>query len=144
MNYTYWSVLLLSIFLASCGSAGDAEGPAGEIEIDGSSTVFPITEAIAEEFRAKAPNVRVTVGLSGTGGAFQKFLHEDIGIVNASPKIKPEEATKAADQGEEYVRLSVAYDGLSVVVHPRNDWVQQVRVANREIWGPAAQGEPPH
>ncbi|HLR25351.1 MAG TPA: PstS family phosphate ABC transporter substrate-binding protein [Fodinibius sp.] len=145
MNYTYWSVLLLSIFLASCGSSGDAKGPSGEIEIDGSSTVFPITEAIAEEFRAKAPDVRVTVGVSGTGGGFQKFLRGDIGIVNASRKIKPEEATKAAEQGVKYVRLSVAYDGLAVVVHPKNDWVEQISVADlKKIWEPAAQGKITH
>lgn len=134
--------LVLSLtFMLSCGSGGDS-GRSGSINIDGSSTVFPITEAVAEEFRSEAPGVRVTVGVSGTGGGFQKFIRGEIAINNASREIKPTEEKAAEEQGVEYVRLSVAYDGLAVVVHPENDWVDYVTVEELEtIWEPEAQGE---
>ena len=147
MGYKYLAILLLSgMVLASCGSGGSSEGQlGGEIKIDGSSTVFPITEAVAEEFRSEAPEVRVTVGFSGTGGGFQKFLRGDIGINNASREIKPSEISKAKEKGVEYVRLSVAYDGLAVLVNPKNDWVEDVTIEElKKIWEPSAQGEVTH
>lgn len=132
----------LGLLLSSC-SGGDTEGTlSGEVKIDGSSTVFPISEAIAEEFRSEAPNVRVTVGVSGTGGGFQKFIRGDIDINNASREIQPSEIKKAEENGVDYVRLSVAYDGLAVVVNPQNDWVDYLTVEELEkIWEPSAQGE---
>lgn len=135
-----------SLLLVSCGSGGSSEGKlSGEIKIDGSSTVFPITEAVAEEFRSEAPNVRVTVGVSGTGGGFQKFLRGDTDINDASRAISPGEKEKAKANGIEYIRLSVAYDGLAVLVNPKNDWVDHFTVEElKKIWEPSAQGEVTH
>ncbi|MEL7834790.1 PstS family phosphate ABC transporter substrate-binding protein [Fodinibius sp. Rm-B-1B1-1] len=131
-------ILFSGVFLYSCGSGGSTE----QIQIDGSSTVFPLTEAIAEEYRSEAPNVRVTVGRSGTGGGFQKFIRGDIDINNASREIKESEVEVARENGIEFLELSVAYDGLSVVVHPDNDWVDYITVEElRKIWEPEAQGE---
>jgi phosphate transport system substrate-binding protein len=131
-------VLFSGLFMYSCGSGGSSQ----EIKIDGSSTVFPITEAVAEEFRSEAPNVRVTVGLSGTGGGFQKFLRGETDINDASREITPGEMETAKKNGIEYVRLSVAYDGLAVVAHPDNDWVDEITVEElKTIWEPSAQGE---
>lgn len=140
MARRYLSLLILSsVFILSCSS--NKNGRSGSIDIDGSSTVFPVTEAVAEEFRSKVPNVRVTVGISGTGGGFQKFIRGEIGINNASRSIKPSEIESAEKNGIEYVELSIAYDGLAVIVNPGNDWVDYVTVEELEkIWEPAAQG----
>jgi len=131
-----------ALFLGACGGNGGAESDlSGNIEIDGSSTVYPITEAVAEEFRAEAPDVRVTVGVSGTGGGFQKFSRGTIDIVNASREINPAEASQAEENGISYVELPVAYDGLTVVVHPENDWAKDITAEElKKIWEPAAQG----
>lgn len=124
--------------LSSCGTGEDRKS----IQIDGSSTVFPVTEAVAEEYRSEAPNVRVTVGVSGTGGGFKKFIRGDIDINNASREIKPSEIKLAEENDVDYVRLSVAYDGLAVVVHPENDWVDYFTVEELEkLWQPSAQQE---
>lgn len=128
------------LFLVSCGS-GDIK----QINIGGSSTVYPITEAVAEEFRqafqSDTVNIRITVGVSGTGGGFQKFIRGEIGIVDASREIYPEEIEAAEKQGVEYVQLAVAYDGLAVVVNPKNDWVEYLTVEElQKIWEPEAQG----
>ncbi|MCW9708108.1 PstS family phosphate ABC transporter substrate-binding protein [Fodinibius salsisoli] len=135
--------IISSLLLVSCGPGGSSEDQlSGEIQIDGSSTVFPITEAVAEEFRSEAPNVRVTVGVSGTGGGFQKFLRGDTDINNASRAISPGEKEKAGGNGIDYLRLSVAYDGLAVLVNPSNDWVDYFTVEElKTIWEPSAQGE---
>lgn len=134
-------VILCGLLLSSCGS-GKKSGDtlSGEVQIDGSSTVFPITEAVAEEFRSEAPNVRVTVGVSGTGGGFKKFLRGETDINDASREIKPSEVKQAEETGVDYVRLSVAYDGLAVVVNPQNDWVDYFTVQElKKIWEPSAQ-----
>lgn len=134
---TLFSILCLFL-LSSCGGGGETK----EIQIDGSSTVFPITEAIAEEYRGEAPDVRVSVGVSGTGGGFQKFLRGEIDINNASREIQPSERQLAQKNNIRYQQLSVAYDGLAVVVHPENDWVEDITVEElRQIWSPEAQGE---
>lgn len=135
------SAIFLGLLLSSC-SGGSSDGTlSGEVKIDGSSTVFPISEAVAEEFRSEAPNVRVTVGVSGTGGGFQKFIRGDVDINNASREIQPSEIKKAEENDVDYVRLSVAYDGLAVVVNPQNDWVDHLTVEELEkIWEPSAQG----
>ncbi|HLR32561.1 MAG TPA: PstS family phosphate ABC transporter substrate-binding protein [Fodinibius sp.] len=140
----YTGLLILGgLFLASCGSGGDQLS--GEIRVDGSSTVFPITEAVAEEFRREAPDTRVTVGISGTGGGFQKFLRGETHINNASREISPGEIKTAEKNGIEYLQLSVAYDGLAVLVHPENDWVDHFTVEElKTIWEPEAQGEVTH
>lgn len=133
-----------TLLFSACGgdSSREAEGDlSGTVQIDGSSTVYPITEAVAEEFRAEAPAVKVTVGVSGTGGGMKKFTRGEIDIVNASRKINPAEAEQAKSNNIEFVELEVAYDGLTVVVHPENDWVKEITVAElKKIWEPAAQG----
>ncbi|MBW3565458.1 MAG: PstS family phosphate ABC transporter substrate-binding protein [Acidobacteria bacterium] len=137
------------IALAGCGggesATGDsaaAGGASGEISLDGSSTVFPITEAIAEEFRRNHPGARVSIGVSGTGGGFKKFCAGETDIQNASRIIKESEIAACAEAGIEWIELPVAYDGLAVVVNPENDWVNMITVEElRTIWEPAAQGE---
>lgn len=114
-----------------------ADDLSGEIRIDGSSTVFPITEAVAEEFNAVQPNVKIPVGVSGTGGGFTKFIAKETDISDASRPIKDEEATSAQEAGVEYVELKVAFDGLSVLVNPENTWVDYLTVEElQKIWAP--------
>lgn len=134
--------LALAVFcgfiLSSCSSGNSSSN---EVKIDGSSTVFPITEAVAEEFRSEAPNVRVTVGVSGTGGGFKKFLRGETDINNASREIQPIEIKQAKEEGIDYIRLSVAYDGLAVVINPKNDWANYFTVQElKKLWEPDAQG----
>ncbi|WP_010173409.1 PstS family phosphate ABC transporter substrate-binding protein [Bacillus coahuilensis] len=100
----------------------------GDITIDGSSTVYPIMEAVAEEFMMANPNVNVTVGLSGTGGGFEKFTAGETQISDASRPIKDEEVQALADAGIEWTEFKVANDGLSVVVNTENDWVDYLTV----------------
>lgn len=139
-----WGILFLAAILAlglsACGGSnddGDSEKLTGDISIDGSSTVFPITEAIAEEFNAVNPRVRIPVGVSGTGGGFKKFIAGETDISNASRPIKEQEALDAAAAGIEYIELMVAYDGLSILVNPENTWVDSLTVEElNKIWGP--------
>lgn len=100
----------------------------GEIKVDGSSTVFPLTEAAAEEFGKENKDVRVSVGTSGTGGGFKQFCAGEIAISNASRHIKDEEAAKCKEAGIEFTELSVAYDGLSIVIHKDNDFIDHLTV----------------
>jgi len=109
----------------------------GTVKVDGSSTVFPITEAVAEEFQIANPKVRVTVGISGTGGGFKKFYAGEIDVSDASRPIAAAEMEAAAKNGVEYVELPVAYDGLSIVVNPRNTFVSSLTVEElKKIWQP--------
>lgn len=100
----------------------------GSIAIDGSSTVYPITEAIAEAFKKEAPNVNITVGVSGTGGGFKRFAANETDISDASRPIKPSESAKCGESGVGYLELPVAYDGLTIVVSRSNDWVDHLTV----------------
>lgn len=100
----------------------------GVLRADGSSTVYPIAEAVSEEFSEAAPNVNVTVGRSGTGGGFKRFSAGEVDISNASRPIKKGEAEMAAAKGIEFVELPVAYDGLTVVVNKGNTWVKQLTI----------------
>ncbi len=112
------------------------------VKIDGSSTVFPITEGIAEDFQAANKGYKVTVGVSGTGGGFKKFCRDETDISDASRPItaKEMEACKAA--GVEYFELPVAFDALTVVINPKNTWLKEATVAElKAIWEPAAQGK---
>ena len=102
---------------------------AGEISVDGSSTVFPITEAMAAEFGILNPDVRVTVGVSGTGGGFKRFCAGETDISDASRPIKNKEVAICDENSIDFIELPVAYDGLTVAVHPDNDWVDQLTVA---------------
>jgi phosphate transport system substrate-binding protein len=116
-------------------------GPAQTITIDGSSTVHPITEAVAEEFQKGNP-ARVTIGVSGTGGGFKKFCAKETVVSGASRPIKPSEAEACAAAGVEYIELPVAYDGLAVVVSPKTDWVDSMTVTElKALWEPEAQGK---
>jgi phosphate transport system substrate-binding protein len=112
----------------------------GDIDGDGSSTVFPITEAVAEEFGQLHSGVRVTAGIAGTGGGFEKFCAGETDFNDASRPIKDEEAQTCADAGIEFTEFQVAFDGLSVVTNPSNDFVDCLTVEElKKIWEPAAE-----
>lgn len=114
----------------------------GRVNVDGSSTVFPVTQAMAEEFSLVAPNVQVPVGVSGTGGGFELFCAGETDISDASRPISEEEAAICAEAGIEFIEIPVAYDGLSVVVNPENDWVDCLTVEQlNTIWAPESEGE---
>ena len=126
------------IVLASTASilvAANQDAPAnlaamkGSIRIDGSSTVYPITEAVAEEFSKVAPKVNVTVGISGTGGGFKRFCAGETAISDASRPITPSEVALAASNKIEFIEIPIAYDALSIVVNPKNDWMKSVSLA---------------
>lgn len=129
--------------LFSCGSrdrAGDENAMKGRITIDGSSTVYPITEAVAEEFLVEQRGVKITVGVSGTGGGFKKFGRGEIDINDASRPIKEQEAVAAREMNIDYVELTVAFDGLAVLVNKENTWVNDITVEElKRIWEPSAQ-----
>ena len=132
--------LTLAVVVAGC-AGGEQSAGSSVIAIDGSSTVFPITEAVAEEFQKASPGARVTVGISGTGGGFSKFCAGEIDISDASRPIKPVEVEACAAAGIGFVELPVAYDGIAIVVNPENDWVDTLTTADlRRMWEPAAQG----
>lgn len=163
--------IVASMALVACGSAGqpDASAPSpggaggqpgaevapqpaldvggytalsGDIDVDGSSTVFPITEAVAEEF-GKLTNgqVRVTVGVSGTGGGFKKFCNGETQVSDASRPIKAREVALCAERGLEYIEIPVAIDGLTVIANKENDWAQCVTIEELDrMWGPEAEG----
>jgi phosphate transport system substrate-binding protein len=112
------------------------------IKIDGSSTVFPITEAVAEEFQAANRGMKVTVGISGTGGGFKKFCAGETDLSDASRPIKESEIKQCADNKIAYIELPVAYDGIAIMVNPKNNWVDYLTVKElKKIWEPAAQGK---
>lgn len=117
-------------------------GLKGGVAIDGSSTVFPITEAIAEEFQKANPDVRVTVGVSGTGGGFKKFCSGETVIADASRPIKKEEAAACKAANIEYVEVPIAFDALSVVVSKDNTWATCLTTKElKKIWAPEAEGK---
>jgi phosphate transport system substrate-binding protein len=125
------------------GEAGETKEPTkaggGIVKVDGSSTVFPISEAVAEEFRSKGD---ATVAASGTGGGFKKFCRGELDVTGASRPIKQSEADECKSAGIEFIELPVAYDGLAVVVNPKNDWVDHLTVAElKKMWEPEAQGK---
>jgi phosphate transport system substrate-binding protein len=136
---------LLAVAAAFAGALGANAVPAyaQTVKIDGSSTVFPITEAMAEDFqKAKKGKIRVTVGISGTGGGFKKFCRGETDISDASRPILKKEMDDCRAAGVQYIELPVAYDALTVVIHPDNKWAQTLTVAElRKMWEPAAQGK---
>ncbi|MBE9170013.1 PstS family phosphate ABC transporter substrate-binding protein [Pleurocapsales cyanobacterium LEGE 06147] len=142
------SLVTLLATLTACDGGGQNAGSTngetlrGDITIDGSSTVFPITEAMAEEFQIENPGTRVTVGISGTGGGFKKFCAGETDIQDASRPIKDSEMEACQQAGIEFIELPVAYDALSVVVNSQNDWVDCLTTEElQKIWEPAAQGK---
>ncbi len=143
------TIIAFSLIISACGNKkgenetaqSDGGNLEGTIKVDGSSTVFPITEAVAEEFRKEQPRVKVTIGVSGTGGGFQKFSRGETNISNASRPIKDLEKAACAENNINYIQLEVAYDGLAVTVNPENTWVDNFTVEElKKIWEPAAQG----
>jgi phosphate transport system substrate-binding protein len=134
---------LLFLSLATVVGIAPTVAKAQIIQIDGSSTVFPVTEAVAEEFqKAKKGKVKVTVGISGTGGGFKKFCRGETDISDASRPILKQEMEACKGSGVEYYELPVAYDALTVMVNPKNDWAGSMTVAElKKIWEPAAQGK---
>ncbi|MFO3797612.1 MAG: phosphate ABC transporter substrate-binding protein PstS family protein, partial [Anaerolineales bacterium] len=165
LYFILMSVVLLSLVLAACGSApttasapataapnntsAPAQSPTqgakeleGTILVDGSSTVAPITMAVAEEFQKEFPKVQVPVGISGTGGGFKKFCVGETDISDASRPIKESEVELCKQNGIEYIELPVAFDGLAVMVNPSNDFVSCLTVAElKKIWEPEAEGK---
>ena len=124
--------------LLAAGAGQDSAALRGAIRIDGSSTVYPITEAVAEEFSKQASKVNVSVGISGTGGGFKRFCVGETDITDASRPITPSEVTLAAEKKVEYIEIPVAYDALTVVVNPKNDWVKSLTVEQvRKIYSAA-------
>ncbi|MEM3086459.1 MAG: PstS family phosphate ABC transporter substrate-binding protein [Halobacteria archaeon] len=127
---------------ATPASTAAPSGPlSGSVKADGSSTVFPISEAVAEEFQKKNPNVRVTVGISGTGGGFKKFCAGEIDISDASRPIRQAEIDACKSAGIEYVEFQVAWDGLSVMVNPKNYFIAGncIKTADlKAIWEPGS------
>ena len=138
--------LLTAATLTLAGLSPAPTADAQVIKIDGSSTVFPITEAVAEEFQiAKRGKVRVTVGVSGTGGGFKKFCRGETDISNASRPILKAEMDECRKAGITYLEMPVAYDALTVVVNPKNTWIKSMTVAElKKMWEPAAQGKITH
>src|SRR3990167_3539874 len=129
-------VILLAIGLINCSKSGLAADP---VKVDGSSTVFPITEAVAEEF-GKSGGGKVIVGISGTGGGFKRFCRGETDISDASRPIKQKEIDACRASGIQYLELPVAYDGLAVVMNPQNSWVDHLTVEElKKIWEPSAQ-----
>ena len=130
----------LALVLAACGGddnkGGGGSDLSGTIRIDGSSTVGPLTEAAAELFREENPNVRITVGISGTGGGFEKFCAKEIDIADASRSIDSEEEVPICKKnGVKYTEIQIANDGLANVVNPDNDWAKCLTTAElKKIW----------
>lgn len=126
-----FTMLLPLILLAGC-----MDTPVS-IVIDGSSTVYPMTEAVAEEYREEAPEVRVIAGVSGTGGGMKKFIAGTIDVCGASRPIRDAEKKACSEAGVQFVQLEVAFDGLAVVLNPANDWCDHLTVDQlKELWRP--------
>jgi phosphate transport system substrate-binding protein len=143
MKFIMMALLLISITVfAGCVGGGKTKTApeqvtlSGAVKVDGSSTVYPITEAVSEEFQKLYPKVRVTVGISGTGGGFKKFCNGETDISDASRPIKQREIDACTAKGIYFIEIPVAFDGLSVMVNPANDWIGEgMTVAElREIW----------
>ena len=140
------TLIALATVTAVLGSIAGTTVPAMAedkiIKVDGSSTVFPITEAVAEEFQKSQKGTKVTVGVSGTGGGFKKFCRGETDISDASRPISKKEMDSCKEAGIKYVELPVAFDALTVVVNPKNDWLKTATVEElKKMWEPEAQGK---
>jgi phosphate transport system substrate-binding protein len=128
-----------ALLLGACGSSGGAESNgeqlSGNVKVDGSSTVAPIAEAINEEYAAVQPDVKVSIGVSGSGGGFEKFIAGETDLSNASRPIKDEEKSSLEEAGIDFTEFKVANDGLSVVVNKENDWIEELTMEDlRKLW----------
>jgi phosphate ABC transporter substrate-binding protein, PhoT family (TC 3.A.1.7.1) len=131
-------IFALLVLVISCTPKGKVQ----VVSTDGSSTVYPITEAVADKFQKENPNIKVTVGISGTGGGFKKFCRGETDMSNASRPIKDKEIETCKQNGIEFIEIPIAYDALTVVVNPQNDWVDYLTVEElKKIWEPEAQGK---
>jgi len=138
-TYVLMLVAISAFALAGCGSD---DGETQSIRIDGSSTTYPLTEAVAEEFMRANPDVRITVGESGTGGGFSKFLRGETDLNDASRPITTGERDQAETAGIEFIEIPVAYDGIAVVAHPEVDWADCLSADElRRIWSPESEVE---
>src|SRR5687767_15682156 len=139
-----WNKLAATAVLGGLAAAVAPQYAAAQsaIKIDGSSTVFPIAEAVAEEFQiSKRGKVRVTVGIAGTGGGFKRFCRGETDISNASRPILKEEMDACRAAGIKYIEIPVAFDALTVVTHKDNTWAKSMTIADlKKIWEPGAQG----
>ena len=141
MQTKFVKVLSVAAVLAATFNVHSAFAADKLIKIDGSSTVYPITEAVAEEYQ-KATKVKVTVGISGTGGGFKKFCRGETDVQNASRPILKKEMDACKEAGVQYIELPVAYDGLTVVINKNNDFVKSLTVEElKKMWEPSAQGK---
>lgn len=134
-----------AIILSACGGqpadGGDSEGLTGAVTADGSSTVAPLAEAAADQFRDVEPGINVTVATSGTGGGFKAFCAGETDISDASRPIKDEEAAECEANGIEFTEIVIANDGLAVVVNAENDWAEDLTVEQlNTIWAPESEG----
>lgn len=138
-NTRAWTLAIAAAPALFLSAVADAQ----LVKIDGSSTVYPITEAVAEEFqKAKRGKVRVTVGISGTGGGFKKFCRGETDVTNASRPIKKSEMEACRKAGFQYIEMPVAFDALTVVINPKNTWAGNMTVPElKKMWEPAAQGK---
>jgi phosphate transport system substrate-binding protein len=138
-----YSKLVSALAVAGVALVAAQSAQAQVIKIDGSSTVYPITEAVAEEFqKAKKNVVKVTVGISGTGGGFKKFCRDEIDISDASRPITAKEMEDCKAAGVQYIEMPVAFDALTVVINPKNSFLKQATVEEmKTLWEPAAQGK---
>ena len=135
-NFAAIFLIFTVCILSACGSD---TGLKGKVALDGSSTVFPISEAVAEEYLGVQPRVRVTVGVSGTGGGFKKFLAGETDINNASRPIKASELEQSLQDGIEFIEIPIAFDGLSIVVNNNNTWVDYLSIGElHKIWQPGS------
>ena len=149
MSFEFRSAFPAFVLLAltvGCNSKDSATGSGGVshdaiVKVDGSSTVFPVTEAVAEEFQSET-KIKVTVGIAGTGGGFKKFCRGETDVSNASRPILQEEMTLAKENGIEYIELPICFDALTVAVNPQATWVDSITVEElKKIWEPGAQGK---
>jgi len=138
------SLSLLTGVLVLAAAAARAQAPT--VRVDGSSTVFPVAEAVAEEFqKSKKGAIKVTVGIAGTGGGFKRFARGETDVSNASRPIMKEEMKACKEAGIEYIELPICFDALTVAVNPKNDWVTSITIDDlKKIWEPAAQGKITH
>lgn len=139
MNKSFFRTAILATIVTHAFSGSITANAADKIvKIDGSSTVYPITEAVAEEFQ-KAKGIKVTVGESGTGGGFKKFCRGETDISDASRPISQKEIDACKEGGVQFIELPIAYDALTVVVNAKNDWVKQITVEElKKIWEPGS------
>ncbi len=147
-RFLFIIAISVTLFVASCGGSqqqgesSDKKEFSGTVKIDGSSTVYPITEAVAEEFRVDQPRVKVTIGVSGTGGGFKKFSRGETDISDASRPIKDKEKKACKENNIEYISLTVAFDGMAVLINPENDWVDYLSTEElKMMWEPEAQNK---